>query len=460
MGKMKQPLAEEMLVYTIPYHDKFIIYRPLKRLAFVANAAMVNYINSLQQNSDLDKIDRLGDAFRFLESVSFFEPDPLPPAAPSCTDKFKPAVAVLCLTTACNFRCIYCYASGGEKDSLTMPLGSAYAAIDLVSRNARERGLDTFRLDFHGGGEPTLAMSHLRDIIAYAKSKDQECILSVATNGYWTPKKRDWLLSQFNSVSLSMDGVEGVHNRQRPLAQGKNSFQTVLETVREMDRRKFPYGIRLTVTDESVDSLPEGIEFLCKESGCETFQVEPAFNHGRAKKDRIALTMNQTFSAAFLQAHDIAASLGRHLYYSGARPWAVTSRFCTATEEAVVITHEGLLTGCYEICDKAHPLSDHFLMGRIDDGKLLVDDFARKELICKLQMRRELCRDCFCYWHCAGDCPSKTLGPEKDSHLSFGERCDLNRLLTKELLIRYISLGNGVWQGDNIKGMVCTEVCA
>ena len=95
-----------MFTYVIPYQGKYIIYRPLRRLAFLANAALVNLIAELWRRPSEDGLPGDSDALRFLESIGFLEPDsPVPPPA-SNTALFKPTVAVCLLTTACNFRCI------------------------------------------------------------------------------------------------------------------------------------------------------------------------------------------------------------------------------------------------------------------------------------------------------------------------------------------------------------------
>ena len=60
-----------MFIYVIPYQDKYIVYCPLKKLAFLANAALVNLI--VQAQEDLQKcapIEHNNDALQFLESVT------------------------------------------------------------------------------------------------------------------------------------------------------------------------------------------------------------------------------------------------------------------------------------------------------------------------------------------------------------------------------------------------------
>lgn len=440
-----------MVTYLIPFEGKYLVYRPLRKLAFIANAAMVNLIARLRHEPGAPISARDGDAYRFLSSIGFFEPDPPVVTTEPKPAAFKPTVAVCLLTNACNFRCIYCYASGGEgaaKEELPFDLGRQ--AIDIVCRNAVEKREQSFTLGFHGGGEPTLARGSFRRLVEYARGKSLPCQITVASNGYWSESQRGWILDRLDQVSLSFDGTRAMQDRQRPLSSGKSTFSVVMETIRAMDRRNFPYGIRMTVTDAGIEELPSAVEFLCRETQCGTFQVEPAFDQGRARSNEVALGDNRRFADVFLQAYDVAYAQGRHLYYSGARPWVITERFCRAIDNALIVAPDGSLTACYEVYGREHPLGRTFFFGSLGtDGSEKVEAQTRSRLQHQIAERRALCAGCFCYWHCAGDCPPKTLTPDSDGHRQFGPRCDLNRLITENLLVRYIAAGQGVWRGDS-----------
>jgi len=440
----------ENYIYAIPYERKFIVYQPLKRLAFIANQGMVDFITRFfNEPSDLAGYKQT-EAFQFLNSIGFFDVPSVsfPPIDP--IPKFKPTIAVLLLTTSCNFHCVYCYASSGSKPGDTMTLETGYSAIDNVCKNAIDCGESNFSLNFHGGGEPTVAWEDFCNLVKYARSRNLAAKISLSTNGYWNTQKLNWILSNIDEVSLSIDGIAGIQNQQRPLRSGGKTFKTVFDTIKALDKNKVAYGIRLTVTESSVDSLPESIEFFCKETGCTSFQAEPAFSHGRAKMDGISGPINSKFITAFLSAYDIAKKHKRNLSYSGARPLSLTNTFCQAPFNALVVSKEGQITTCYEVFDPLMELGNIFFIGNMtSDGGIKVDERRRHTLIDTMQERRNLCRGCFCYWHCAGDCPAKTLSTDDKGHMIFGNRCEVNRELTKEMLLRYIYESEGIWTGDS-----------
>ena len=442
-------------IYAIPCNGRYIVYQPLKKLAFIANHSMVSFSEHiLNGENDISDYEN-NDAYRFLNSAGFFDPVPVPQDLPGYAGIYKPSIAVLLLTTSCNFCCIYCYASAGTGKGNVMSPRTGYSAIDLACNNAKDAGAEYFTLNFHGGGEPTQAWKNFCSLVNYAHTRDLPARISISTNGYLNKKKLSWLLGNIDEISLSCDGTSDVQNLQRPLRSGHNTFDTVFETIRALDKHGKPYGIRLTVTESSIDSLPESISFFCKETGCKSFQAEPAFDHGRAKKNGIALSNQKRFAKSFIAAYDIALSHNRYLFYSGARPASLTSNFCQAPFNALVVSSRGLLTTCYEVFDPAHELGDLFFIGSLNsDRGIEINEVKHRFLLSRIEERRKLCRGCFCYWHCAGDCPAKTISPCGDGHLYTGIRCNINREITKELLLRYIHESGGIWMGKNVKQTV------
>jgi uncharacterized protein len=445
--------AHRTPLYSIPYQSRFIVYAPLRRLAFVGNEACVELAARSLREPELVPPPGGAEARGYLESIGLLDVPLVDPATLEVEPCFAPSIAVLLLTTTCNFRCEYCYASAGGERGELMPLSAGKAAIDIVCANAQRRGESRFALSFHGGGEPILAWEHLHGLVEYARSRPLAAKISLASNGYWSPKQTDWILSNVDDVSLSCDGLPEVQDRQRPLASGAPTAERVFATIRQMDRRGVSYGIRMTVTETDIESLPRGIEFLCRETSCRSFQAEAAFNHGRARSEKHAVVSGDRFVSAFLEAFDIARECDRELTYSGARPWALTGNFCTAPLNALIVGRQGRLTACYEVFDPALELGDQFFFGRIEpDGTLNVDQDRRGRLLGHVRERRALCRGCFCFWHCAGDCPAKTLTADGTGHLRFGPRCEINRAITKELLVRLIFDAGGLWQGGSPDG--------
>ena len=436
-----------MYKYQIKYGKNFIVYLPLKGLAFIANAPMVNYLADINENPALAS-DEKNENINFLKEIGYFDPESIPHES-GFEINYRPTVAVLCLTNTCNFNCVYCYASAGEQKKEELPVILGKKAIDLVHDNAILMQLNSFDVSFHGGGEPTLLFKKLIELTKYARSKNLPSAIELTSNGYWGKKKLDWVLSNVDRLTISFDGIEKTQNSQRPLLNGQKTFQHVFKNLKKLDENNFSYGIRVTATDQSIEELPKSIEFLCQKTNCQTIQVEPAFSHGRAVKNNKRLTKNKIFVENFMKAYDIACSFGRQIYYSGSRPWVISDIFCSANYNALVVTPEGRLTSCYEISEETHKLAKYFHFGRIEPDKIIIDQNVRKNFAGMIDERKQNCKECFCYWHCAGDCPAKTFTDKKNGHLLSGQRCSVNREITKELILRNIIAGNGIMRSYN-----------
>jgi radical SAM protein with 4Fe4S-binding SPASM domain len=250
-------------------------------------------------------------------------------------------------------------------------------------------------------------------------------------------------------MTISFDGAQGTQDRQRPFASGDGTFAAVLETLEYLDRCGFDYGIRMTALGPWQGRLVHDVEFICEETGCRRIQVEPALKSPRGEYRSPTLDESSDFAAGFMEAFVLAGRRGRRLVYSGARPWLLTSSFCSAPFGSLVVTPSGDLVTCYEVTYSQHPLASMCTIGRIESGQVIVDDEKRRLVLSDLAARREACRDCFCYWHCAGDCHVKTFYPGADADPEESARCQTNRSITAQMLLWHIAdSGDGVWRGD------------
>lgn len=443
-----------MEVFTIPVEDKVLLCRPLRRLAFIGNRAMADLTLDLVREADESGAPKgayassgaPSEVLTFLEKIGFLMPDPPPPPVPGC--EFRPTSAVLLLTSRCNLRCTYCYAGGGERAIQDLSPDLARAAIDEVHRNAVEQRKKQFELIFHGGGEPVQALDVMQEAVAYARDKDLPFRASMVSNGVWSRRQREWILHNLDRLGLSVDGGPETQNRQRPLASGKGSFDAVMRSIKAMDEAGFSYGIRMTAIAPWREVLPQDVAFLCEKTSSPSIQVEPAFNTLRGEHRGPTQPEAEEFVEAFKEAFEIAGRAGRQLVYSGARPWLTTQSFCRAPYSLLIVNPSGTLVGCFEATDEEYPLAQESRVGFMNGDGIVIDEDARDALHQTLAERRAGCRDCFCYWNCAGDCYSRVFAPGLDNHPGSSPRCYMNREISAHILLWYIAHGDGVWRGQ------------
>lgn len=429
-----------MDAYFIPLtNHKHILYRPRLGVACVGNAALVGVARAVLADESISPAS--STAAEFLQHLGFFEADPPTPAEPVAD--FRPTTAVLLLTNQCQLRCTYCYAAAGELSPRTLTPELGRAAIDYVCRTAQALGRAVFEVSFHGGGEPTLAWQTLQACTQYARQQALPAQLTLTSNGLWSRAQCAWIIEHLDGLSLSLDGGPETQDRQRPSVSGRGSSALVMRTVAQLDAQHFPYGMRLTATAPWTH-LPEDVRFLCEHTGCQSMQVEPAFNTTRGGHSAPEVAEALRFAEAFTRALEIATQAGRRLFYSGARLGTVTPMFCQAPFNALIVNAEGELVSCYEVSGPTHPLAALSVIGHIEHGEVRVDEVARARLHGLMAERRAACRECFCFWSCAGDCYTRAFTP--DDHLRFGARCELNQHLTRAALLNRLAEGGGVWR--------------
>jgi uncharacterized protein len=422
--------------------ERFILYRPLLRLAFIGNRCMarlaLRYGNSPPSSEELQEQEPL----QFLAQIGFFEPDIPPP-------KLQPSFfhAVLLLTNRCQLRCTYCYAAAGVPLPRRLSLETGKHAIDYVYKQAIKDNRTEYRIDFHGGGEPTLEWETLQELVRYAREKPIRAKISVTSNGIWSEAQTSWLVDNLDSISLSMDGSPDTQDRQRPLRDQQPSSSIVMRSLQRLDENGFKYGIRMTACSPWTQ-LAEDFRYILENTHCRSIQAEPAFNAERGKHDYPDPEQANAFGQGFIEAYEIAKQFQASLTYSGARPNTITPTFCSAPFNALVINPDDRIVACYEISDQYHPLADLATYGQIEGDELNIDPLAQRRFHTLLDERFSTCRDCFCHWTCAGDCFARSFAKEPNGHLFKSARCTINREITKYLILDLIQGNGGVWRGN------------
>lgn len=434
---MQWALADDLFI--IPDGDEYVLYAPLHGGIALGNGATVKLLQDVGRGAQ--RVDPSSAVFRELIEAGIVvragssRPSPL---APNVDAAFDPSGVSLFLTTKCSMRCTYCYASAGDR-ATAMSWELAKAAIDWLADHTRQRGRNRFYVMFHGGGEVTIASSVLKQSVEYVRnlsaSEGFAVSIEAGLNGAMSVPMTEWVIANLDGTTISLDGLPEVHNRQRPLANGLDSFDLVARTLRRMDEVRFRYGIRMTVTSESIAKLPESIQYICDHFAAPVIQAEPVFQVGRAATGGIPSADPARFIDAFRTARRIARARGRELKYSGAK-LGVSSTFCRVASDSFAVTSEGLVSSCYEVENAEDPRALLFVYGKFDPelNTFVFDQDKIRRLRTLSVQHKPHCQSCFCKWHCAGDCSAKlaALGDAWDA--SNSPRCHVNRELTKDLI--------------------------
>jgi uncharacterized protein len=323
----------------------------------------------------------------------------------------KPLVKSVCLHVAhdCNLRCGYCFAGTGDfgHDRGLMSKEVAERAIEFIIENSGPR--INSEIDFFGG-EPLMNMDTVRHAVTYVRRRETETgkkfKLTLTTNGVLLNEEITQYLNDNNiSLVLSLDGRREVHDNMRPFANGKGSYDMVLENVTKAiaSRNDQNYYLRGTFTACNLDFAADVLDMA--DQGCTQLSVEPVVS----KDSKYEIT-EQHLPQLFAQYDELAqVYLERkrngtgfdffHFNLDINNGPCVAKRLsgCGAGHEYFAVTPEGDLYPCHQFVGR-----EKFLLGNVFDGVKnteLPDQFRQSHVLSK-----EECRECWARYYCGGGC--------------------------------------------------------
>ena len=443
-------------VFSLPRGRDHLVYAPLLQTSVVLNDAALNLLADIAAERSVTRDARTREVLDLLVELALISTTRSrprtsgaapalpatatsvgPAAADTAPTALRPTAVTLFLTSACNLRCVYCYASGGEQPRY-LDEQVAFDAIDLVVDNAVAGGQTEVTVTFHGGGEPTLAGEAMRHCVKHARRRCEERALTLstgtATNGVMSDGMREYLAESMTSVMVSIDGPAAVQDLLRPRAGGGASSAAVERTLERLSESDCTLGTRLTCTSHALDHASATVRHLVDTYRLNTIHLEPLFACGRSIGNGLRPPNAERFVETFRECREYARRHGVEVAYSGAHQSSLACSFCQVSRPSFNITPEGDVTACYEVTGRDDTRADTFIYGSYDPTlRSFAFDAARVNALRHLTVNdAPRCARCFAKYHCAGDCPSKRLYPGGDDAVV--ARCQINRRLTLDQL--------------------------
>jgi len=175
--------------------------------------------------------------------------------APKAAHLRKPVV-VWNLTRRCNLRCVHCYSDSTAKHYPgELNLGECVGLIDELA----SYGIPAL---LFSGGEPMLHR-HFYDLAGFAIARGLR--VTISTNGTLIDSQAAARLKQLGVtyVGISLDGIGAVHDQFRGR---KGAFQKAVAAFRHCREAGQKVGLRLTLTRQTVNQLPEILQFIEEEN--------------------------------------------------------------------------------------------------------------------------------------------------------------------------------------------------
>lgn len=407
-------------LYFTKIKDYYVVYNPQVRLGLNLLNEKTYQILKLIRNKNLLQIEKTLEHYKISEKeaskiINFFISRKLiysgevPPP-----EFYKPArlTAWMHLTTACNFRCKYCYLSKLPTKIETMQWTTAKRIIDRLIDTAVKNAFPEVYLKC-AGGEPLLVFNLLKSITEYtqqvSKKKNIKISVGIVTNGSLiTSKIAQFLTKNKIKIAVSLDGPQKYNDTQRVFSNGQGTFNSVIKGINMLKEAGYPaemLRIGVVVSNYNIDGLYELTDMLLenKLGWCYSFFRENEYADPNIKKcpdDKIVRVLSNCFnliSRKMYRELPIIALLDR------VNLLAPHVRSCSMGKSYMAISPSGKVSFC-------HMLLENPLFSITDTEKnsdlLHLLDKNDKEGISKFTVDDiETCKNCQWKYVCAAGCP-------------------------------------------------------
>ncbi|MHB0875956.1 MAG: radical SAM protein, partial [Anaerolineae bacterium] len=347
---------------------------------------------------------------RGLECLAAPVAPPLPPTGP-----LAPAFLGLLPTRSCNLACRYCGFGRSGADQRHMRLDTAAAALEwyfgLLTHAGRARvgSADRPASVHFFGGEPFVAAEVVDFVVPYARRLAAERGMLVqfeaATNGVYPARRAEWVADHIDTVMLSLDGPEDIHDWHRPDHDGGGSFERVMASARILSAGPTDLCLRACVTGDTATRMEQTAAWFCDElrPGAVCFEtLQPTEDSARAG---LLPPDPWQFAAGFLRAAQLLRRQGVRPVYATADIGARQVSFCCPASDVPVISPDGSIAACYLLERDWQAAGLDLSLGLVrPDGGVTVEREAVERARALNVLARPGCARCFCRWHCAGGC--------------------------------------------------------
>ena len=309
--------------------------------------------------------------------------------------------AWLHVTNACNLRCPYCYL---HKTAESMDEQTGRRAVEAVIESAVRNRFPAVKFKY-AGGEASLNHRLMMSLHAHgralADAKGLRLQATLLSNGVTLPRQLiRSLKAEVIKVMISLDGVGGPHDAQRPSVNGRPSFHLVDRTITALIEEDWAPHLSITITRRNAEGVPDVVRFAL-ERGL-TFSLNFFRDNDCATRFPDLRYEEEAMTSAVLAAFKVIEEF--------LPPWSVLGsvldrgqlleprrRSCGVGQDYVVIDQRGRVAKCHMEIERT--LGDVF---RDDPLQLIRRDTAAVQNLPVEE--KEGCRDCSWRYWCSGGC--------------------------------------------------------
>ncbi len=377
----------------------------------------------------------VADVEELVRSGQLYSPDTFSEIAGTFKERSGDVVKALCLHVAhtCNLNCAYCFASQGRfhGDRALMSLETGRRALDfLIEHSGSRRNLE---VDFFGG-EPLMNWQTVKDLVAYARSREEESgkhfRFTLTTNGMLIDDDViDFANREMDNVVLSLDGRKEIHDRLRLDYAGNGSYDRIVPKFQKLVQARggVRYYMRGTFTHANPDFTKD--LFHMADLGFTELSMEPVVC---APDDPAALTAAdletvkgeyELLAKEMLKRRQEGRPITFYHYMldlEGGPCIYKRVSGCGSGTEYMAVTPWGDLYPCHQFVGE-----EAYKLGDIWNG--VTNTALREEFrACNAYARPE-CADCWAKLYCSGGCAANAYHASGSIRGVYEAGCELFR---------------------------------
>lgn len=336
-------------------------------------------------------------------------------------------------TTACNFRCPYCYEKDNDYKNQVMSKELMDAILDHIDKSLTKDG--TLTLTWYGG-EPLLRLDIIRELQVRINNLAEEKGFTVhsgmITNGYYLTKDVSDELNSLGirNLQVTIDGTKEVHDKTRILANGKGSFDEIMDNLLHINKN-IVVAVRVNINKDNIQNAPELINTFVTSGLSKNPNITPYFAVVKDYDIEKGYFDSSCYNIPEFSKEEV--TLNKLLLENGFHSKTITPRLssCGAVSpRTLVIEPDGTMQKCW-----------HVVGNKENSVGNLLDKDKNIDLVMKNQSEwyswspfdKEECRDCGVLPICMGGCPYFSVY-ENDIYENVKYRCDSHKFNLKELL--------------------------
>lgn len=393
-------------------------------------------ISRLEGKYDLNDIEEAYDEIKELtDEEILYSGDRYEDIAHSSMDD-RDYIKAICLNIihGCNLRCKYCFADEGEYNGHkgVMSVETAKKAIDYVIKRSGPR--KNIEIDLFGG-EPTMIMDTVKEIIQYARDNEakwnKNIRFTMTTNAtLLTDDMMDYMDKEMGNIILSLDGRKEVNDRVRIKADGSGSYDDILPNIKKMISKRTKgktYYVRGTFTRENTDFYNDVVAMI--NEGFREISIEPVVledGHPLALREEDLPTIFDNYDKLYNEMLRRKKEGDEFTFYhfnidiQGGPCVYKRISGCGAGFEYVAITPQGEVYPCHQFVGK-----EEYKLGSV------YDDTFDKELSKKFKMahiyNKPKCKECWARFYCSGGCQANNVNFNGDMTIPYEVGCKMQK---------------------------------